>query len=392
MKDILVVCPQERDLRAIRSAGLEQRYRIHCAGADLDAIDDFDPQAFIEECDAIPADGVVGTKDRSALLAALIAERRGLPGPSPRALIACQFKPTARALERATVPAATPRFALLDGRPPFGPPFFVKPVVGRLSQRARRIDNPAEIELLEEVDTYMTRYARIAELAGLHPDAVRGFLAEEMLSGLEVTYEGYVYDGRVVTIGVTDSQKYAGTNSFERFEFPSALPAERLEELAEIATRLLPALGFDGGFFNLEFFIPDEGPARIVEVNGRIASQFWPLVQAVLGRSTYEAMFTLACGEDPAWARGSVNAVALSYVLRAFEDAYVESVPDVADEDFELLVRPGLRLSQQGVNDTFSYRLCIFPSYGATREEALERARLRAAGLDFELAPLTARV
>jgi hypothetical protein len=137
MKDILLVCPQERDLRAIRSAGLGQRYRIHCAGADLDAIDDFDPKSFIEECDAIPADGVVGTKDRSALIAALIAERRGLPGPSPRAVTACQFKPTARALQRATVPAATPRFALLDGRPPFGPPFFVKPVVGRLSQRWR---------------------------------------------------------------------------------------------------------------------------------------------------------------------------------------------------------------------------------------------------------------
>jgi hypothetical protein len=392
MKDILVVCPQERDLRAIQSAGLERRYRIHYAGADLDAIDEFDPQAFIEECDSIPADGVVGTKDRSALLAALIAERRGLPGPSPRALTACQFKPTARALERATVPASTPRFALLDGRPPFGPPFFVKPVVGRLSQRARRIDDPAEIELLEDVDVYMTRYARIAELAGLHPDAVRGFLAEEMLSGLEVTYEGYVHDGRVVTIGVTDSQKYEGTNSFERFEFPSALPAERLRELDDVASRVLSALGFDGGFFNVEFFVPPEGPARIVEVNGRIASQFWPLVQAVLGRSTYEAMFTLCCGEDPAWERGSLNGVALSYVLRAFEDAYVESVPDVSDEDFELLVRPGLRLSQQGVNDTCSYRLCIFPSEGATREEALERARARAAELDFGLAPVTTAV
>jgi hypothetical protein len=290
------------------------------------------------------------------------------------------------------VPAATPRFALLDGRPPFGPPFFVKPVVGRLSQRARRIDDPAEIELLEDTDTYMTRYARIAELAGLHADAVRGFLAEEMLTGLEVTYEGYVYGGQVVTIGVTDSQKYEGTNSFERFEFPSALSAERLRELDEVASRVLPALGFDGGFFNVEFFVPDEGPARIVEVNGRIASQFWPLVQAVLGRSTYEAMFTLACGEDPRWERGSVSGVALSYCLRVFEDAHVESVPDVPDEDFELLVRPGLRLSQQGVNDTRSYRLCIFPSYGATREEALERARARAAGLDFGLSPVTAPV
>jgi len=28
MQDILVVCPQERDLQAIRAAGLDRRYRV----------------------------------------------------------------------------------------------------------------------------------------------------------------------------------------------------------------------------------------------------------------------------------------------------------------------------------------------------------------------------
>jgi len=392
MRDILVVCPQERDLQAIRAARLDDAFRIHFAGADLDAVDVFDPQAFVEECDAIPADGVVGTKDRSALLAALIAERRGLPGPSPRALIACQFKPTARALERATMPSATPRFALLDGRPPFGPPFFVKPVVGRLSQRARQIDDPADIEALEDVDDYMSGYARIAELAGLHPDAVRGFLAEELLTGSEVTLEGYVYDGRMTTIGITDSIKYAGTNSFERFEYPSALPAERQTELSDVAARVLAALGLDGGFFNVEFFIPnDSGPARIIEVNARISSQFWPLVQAVDGGSTYGALFELACGGDPAWEPAPRHGLAVSYCLRVFEDATVLAVPE-PEEGLELLVRPGLPLSRQGRNDEQSFRLCIFDEVGNTREEAVARCLERARRLreTFVLQPVGA--
>jgi biotin carboxylase len=393
MKDILVVCPQERDIQAIRSAGLDERYRVHYAGADLDAVDVFDPQAFIEDCDAIPADGVVGTKDRSALLAALIAERRGLPGPQPRALTACQFKPTARALERATVPGATPRFALLDGVPPFGPPFFVKPVVGRLSQRARRIDDPAEIGRLEDLDDYMTGYARIAELAGLHPDAVRGFLAEELLEGSEVTLEGYVYRGELTTIGVTDSVKYPWTNSFERFEYPSRLSRGRLDELSDIVARVLPALGFDGGFFNVELFIPAEGPARIIEVNARISSQFWPLVQAVDGRSTYEALFALACDHDPAWSVDTQRGVAISYCVRVFEDARVIAVPD-PEEGLELLVRPGPLLSRQGRNDLESFRLCIFDEFGSTREETVERCLVRAARLrrDFGLEPVVAPV
>ena len=386
MRDMLVVCPQERDLQAIRAAGLDGRYRIHCAGADLDAIDTFDPEAFLEECDSIPADGVIGTKDRSALLASLVAERRGLPGPLPRALTACQFKPTARALQRATVPAATPRFALLDSRPPFGPPFFVKPVVGRLSQNVHRIDDPAEIARLRDLDSYMTAYSRIAELAGLHPDAVRGFLAEELLSGMEVTLEGYVYERKVTTIGVTDSIKYEGTNSFERFEYPSSLSDERLEELSDIAERVLPALGFDGGFFNVEYFVPDDGPARIIEVNGRIASQFWPLVRAVHGRSTYEALFELACGDDPGWRVGPPRGVAISYCVRVFEDTYVAGVPE-SEGGLELLVRPGLRLSEQGPNDAQSYRLCIFHEVGETREEAVELCRARARRLRFELVP-----
>lgn len=387
MKDILVLCPQERDLNAIEAAGLGDRFRVRYAGSDLDQLPAFDPAAFVEECDLVPADGVVGSKDRSALLAALVAERRGLPGPTPQALVRCQHKPTSRALQALAAPAAVPRFSVLDGAPPFDFPFFVKPVVGRLSQNALRVDEPADLLGLHEVDEYTAQYAQIAELAGLDPSLVHGFLAEELLEGMEVTYEGYSHRGRVVTIGVTDSVKYPGTNSFERFEYPTMLSVERQAEIEDIARRVVPALGFDGGFFNVELFVPEEGPARVIEVNGRIASQFAPLVQAVDGRSTYEALFTLSCGEDPAWRVAPADGVAVSYCLRVFDDAVVEAVPD-PEPGLELLVRPELRLSEQGVNDAQSYRLCILYGAGETRAEAVEACRRRARSLGFRLAPV----
>jgi ATP-grasp domain len=390
MRDILVLCPQERDLKAIRAAGLEERYRVRFAGSDLDQLEDFDPEAFLDECEGIPADAVVGTKDQSALLAALLAERRGLPGPSPQALVACQHKPTARAIQQRVAPMATPRFAVLNGDPPFDVPFFVKPVVGRLSQNVFRIDDPAELLDLHELDRYTTRYAEIAALAGADPAAAHGFMAEELLSGLEVTLEGYVHDGRVTTIGVTDSIKYPGTLSFESFDYPSALPRDRLDELSEISARVLPAFSFESGFFNVEFFVPEDGPAQIIEVNGRIASQFAPLVQAVHGRSTYDALFKLALGEDPTWEAREPDGVAVSYVVRVFEDAFVAGVPD-PDPDVELLVRPGLCLSEQGVNDSQSFRLAILYGHGATREEAIEGCRERARALSFRLAPAPVR-
>jgi hypothetical protein len=390
MRDILVLCPQERDLKAIRAAGLEDRYRVHFQGSDLDQLDAFDPVAFLDECDAVPADGVVGTKDSSALLAAVLAGRRGLPGPSARALIACQHKPTSRALQQRAAPQATPRFALLDSGVPFDVPFFVKPVVGRLSQNAYRIDDPRDLLGLHEIDRYTTRYAEIAALAGANPADAHGFLAEELLSGAEVTLEGYVHGGRVTTIGVTDSVKYPGTLSFERFEYPSALGDGCLAELHDVAARVVPALGFDGGFFNVEFFVPEQGPAQIIEVNARLASQFAPLVLGLHGRSTYDALFELALGRDPAWTSGPPDGVGVSYCLRVFEDAFVEAVPD-PDPDVELLVRPGLHLSDQGVNDAQSYRLAILYGFGETRAEAVARCRERAQALSFRLAPLPVR-
>jgi ATP-grasp domain len=387
MRDVLVLCPHERDVAAIRAAGLDRAYRVHFAGADLDTVTDFDPEAMLDEWSRLPADGVVGTKDRSALLASLVAERRGLPGPRPNALLACQLKPRSREIQRRVCPEATPAFALLDGRAPdFAPPWFVKPVVGRLSQEVRRVESARDLIALVEAEGYREGYARIAALAGVAEQAVHGFLAERLVVGDEVTLEGFALHGRVTTIGVTDSVKYRGTNSFERFEYPSALPQERQRELREVAEALVPALGFDDGFFNIEFIIAPGEPAQIVEVNARIASQFAPLVEAVEGRSTYSALLQLACGEDPGWAPVTPRGVAVSYVLRVFGDAFVASAPEPA-EGLEVLVRPGLRLSEQGLNDMASYRLAILYAAGETRERAIESACARAAELGFDLRP-----
>ena len=59
--------------------------------------------------------------------------------------------------------------------------------------------------------------------------------------------------------------------------------------------------------------------------------------------------------------------MAVSYVVRVFDDAVVEAVPEPQD-GLEILVRSGLRLSDQGTNDTASYRLAIFTEWGETRE------------------------
>src|SRR4029078_2905736 len=227
--------------------------------------------------------------------------------------LALQHKPTSRDVQRLVAPESTPKFCVLEnGTLPCDPPFFAKPGAARLSQNAYRIDDLSELSKLSETYRQTNRYAESAAIAGGDPAGVHGFIGEELLSGDEVTLEGYVHGSSVVTIGVTDSVKYEGTFSFERFDYPSRLSEEKQTELADIAARILPALGFEGGFFNVEFFVPKEGPAQIIEVNGRIASQFAPLVQALHGRSTYDALFELACGDDPHRETGVPAGVALT--------------------------------------------------------------------------------
>jgi hypothetical protein len=213
-----------------------------------------------------------------------------------------------------------------------------------------------------------------------------GWIAEELLTGDPVTVEGYVHEGRVTIVGVTDSVMYDGTLSFERFEYPSRLPAERVAAAAAVAAALPPAFGFDGGFFNAELLVQAEGTPGLIELNGRIASQFAPLLRAVHGRSSYDALLALACGEDPRWDPGPAQGVAVSYVLRRFEDAWVDEVPEPQD-GLEILAHRGENLSDAYANDPDSFRLAIVYESGETREEAVTRARARAAALRFRLRP-----
>ena len=385
VKDVLVIRPQMRDLWSIPDARLDDRYRVHYADPRLDRAESLDVGAYLDAVGSVPADGVVATHDNAALLCALAAQRRGLPGPTPQAVFACQYKPVSRRHQQAVLPSAVPRFEILDRSAAFEPPFFVKPVFGTLSGDVHRIDALHQLDAVRP-SYHARRYAAIAAEMGLAPEDARAHLVEELLIGDEVTLEGYVHAGRFTTIGITDSVKYPGTDSFECFAYPTRLPEHRREQLSDAAQTIVTRLGFDGGMLNIEFAVPARGPVKIVEVNGRIAAQYAPLVKALHGRSTYDVLFALACGEDPCWRGGWPDGVAVSYCLRAFSDAFVLRVPE-PQHGLEILVEPGRLLSEQGHNDPASYRLAIFYEVGETREEALVRCRHRARSLDFELVP-----
>ena len=365
MRKVLIVAPTRRDLLNLVDGRVLSRYDL-----------------VFEESPGVA--GVFGSSDSTAALATVVAERLGLPGSGYDAFMRCHDKLVCRRIQAEAVPEAVPAFAAIDThqrseRAPLPYPFFIKPVQGHLSQYAYAVDGP---ERLAEV------------LAAARRAQIRYLIAEELLEGRLVTFEGFASNGEVTPIGVTDAVMHENGISFLRFEYPSSLPEGPQREMAEIASRLMPALEFDGSLFNIEFFVGDDGRPRIVEVNGRMASQFAPLVRAVHGVSTYELQLELACGGHPELPPARDGVVAASFLLRTYEDAVVRSAPDPAavyealpGAHVELLVRVGQRLSEND-DDVLSHRLAVVALSGPDRESLLERYEAAADLLDFDLTPV----
>ena len=399
---VLVVCPGQRDRLNFADERILDRYALRFAGQPIGP--GFDARTFVDHMIRFgpAADGIFGSSDATGHIASILAEAAGLPGPGREAFMRCHDKLASREIQARAVPEATPAFAPVDlddphVRPPLPFPFFMKPIAAHLSQLAYHVRDEFEFagvvaEARREIDA-ITAHDR--ELEGRE---FRTLIAEELLDGSLVTFEGWMQGGRVTPIGVTDAVMHPNGISFLRFEYPSRLPEGPQQAMAGVAERLMPALGFGDSMFNIEFFISPDGAPKIVEVNGRMASQFAPLVGAVHGVSSYEIQLALCTGRTPDLPAARDDVVAASFVLRTYADAVVRSVPDPTTvleryphAHVEVLVGPGHRLSEYD-QDTASHRLAVVALAARDRASLLARFAEAVELLPFELEPVSTPV
>jgi hypothetical protein len=281
-----------------------------------------------------------------ALGAALLAERMGWPGTPVAAVLACQHKLYARQILQRVCPEANLPFAPLQARygEPIPPglhyPMFAKPVKAAFSVLARRVANHAQLtaltrfgpleqwiihRLVEPFDRIAR--ARLGDMASAH-----GMLLEEPVDAPQFNLDGYVFRGEVRAIGVVDAVMYPGTGAFQRFERPSRLAARVQERALDVASRFFKAVGFDHGFFNMEFFYDAATDAlKVIEFNPRLASQLADLYRRVDGLDAHAGSLALAHGCDPAAAMpcAPTAGAAASYVFRCFDRQRVPPAPSV---------------------------------------------------------------
>jgi biotin carboxylase len=411
----------------------DRRHLVECPGdwmrqyvtelvgpADEDCAWDFDFLAFLRNCareaERKPIDGVFSSSDYpGATFAAALAQSLGLAGSDPQAVTVCAHKFHARKLQRQALPELTPRFALVDPAQPsiagsgLEFPCFVKPVKGSFSVLARRVESARELtEFCQQpvVADFFRQYvhmfnAMVREYTTLEPDGGY-FIAEEVLSGDLVTVEGFARArGDVEVLGVVDSIVDERTQSFLRFEYPSALGPEVQERMARAAQILATAFCLRQCFFNLELFYDAARDAiRIVELNPRICGQFADLYEKVDGTNSYETALALASGASPSVRRRcGAHRAAASFPLRVFEPVRVRRAPSAERvREVEAMV-PGTLVwteceTGQELADFESYEDGRSCRYGVVNVGAEDRAGLLSrfeavrAALGFELEPL----
>jgi biotin carboxylase len=222
-----------------------------------------------------PIRGIVPASDPTAVIAALAAERLGLPHNPPAAARRAADKHALRgALAAAGVPVPSFRRFAADGDAEGAAreasyPCVLKPLVFSASRGVIRADDPA---------SFVAAWRRIAKLLrdsvperrAREEDAGRAILVESFVPGAEVAVEGLLRGGRLEVLAVFDKPDPLDGPFFEETIYvtpsrhPPALVA-RVEELTAAATR---ALGLVEGPVHAELRLPPAGPV-VLEVAAR---------------------------------------------------------------------------------------------------------------------------
>jgi biotin carboxylase len=239
-------------------------------------VDLSDPERGAEEClrgGRVRYDGVLGTDEASALVAAHVARRLGRSLNDPEGVLATRDKRRMRhRLAEAGVPQ--PGFRVLEAQADVQAfaqgasyPCVVKPPMLTGSQGVIRADHPAEL---------VSAVSRVRRILEAHPSGwsknpdFHRLLAEDFLDGPEIAVEALLDSGRVVWSTVFDKPDELSGPFFEEtlYVTPSRHAPEALERAQTVVELAARALGLVQGPIHAELRLNARGPA-LIEIAAR---------------------------------------------------------------------------------------------------------------------------
>jgi len=250
---------------------------------------------------------VVGIDDLTALVAALAAEKLGLPHNPAHAVAAARSKALSRErLRAAGMPV--PRFQVvsrdagaaeleaISARIKF--PCVIKPLVLSGSRGVIRADNPAELRSALARLSALLRSPDVAQRRDPDMDRV---LIEEFIPGPEVALEGLLTAGRLHLLALFDKPDPLDGPYFEEtlYVTPSRHPAVLQDAVARAAAEGCAALGLREGPVHAELRLSPAGP-RVLEIAARsIGGLCGRALRFGVGVTLEELLLRHALGELP---------------------------------------------------------------------------------------------
>lgn len=225
--------------------------------------------SILQEADRAPFAGILGSDDSTVELAAMAAQTLGLPHNPPQAARLSRRKDLARAhLTLAGCPV--PIHCLVSLRKALQPqmtglpwPCVIKPLNMSASRGVIRADNKAE---------FIAACQRIKNIVADSRDDFEAthVLVEDYIDGIEVAYEGYLYNGELTTLALFDKPDPLQGPYFEEtiYVTPSQLDDATQAMIKQRVAQACAAYGLSTGPVHAELRV-DEHDAWILEVAAR---------------------------------------------------------------------------------------------------------------------------
>ncbi len=384
--DVLIPCPSQRDRNALADMS---EHRFHMLDAPLNPrtpSPELDLLAYTDQCrDYIkthPIDAVFYSRDVADIVAAVLCEEFGFPGPSVESVFLCLHKYYGRQYE--PQPVRCDPIDLADEQPAVTRyPCYLKPPWLNLGILGFKLDSADDLQRALAVarreypawsPLYLPFFERYIDCAKFPLAAREIMLVEDFVEGPQVTVEGWVANRQPALWAIADTNTYPGSRIIDNFSLPSRQPAHIQELLAQQALEAISNIGLDNGFFNIEFWCHDNA-VTLTEVNGRAATCFYNLYRRCLGACIYEAGLRLAGGQSPLPPPRPTDVVGGQFNLITFGEDVAENLFDFgraqAVDELAVYVEPGQEIRPVSEFGVVLAQIDLFgPSYAAIHAEA----------------------
>ena len=384
--EVLITCPSQRDRSALAQIS---GHTFHLLDASLNPrtpSPELNLLAYTDQCreyiKAHHIDAVFYSRDVADIVAAVLCEEFGFPGPSLESVFLCLHKYYGRQYE--PNPVRCEYIDLTDEQPTLTRyPCYLKPPWLNLGILGFKLDSPDDLQRALKVirreypawsPLYFPFFERYIDCEKFPLAARDIMLVEEFVEGPQVTVEGWVVDRQPHLWAITDTNTYPGTRVIDNFSLPSRHPAHIQDQLTSQTMVAVDNIGLDNGFFNVEFWCHDNA-VTLTEVNGRAATCFFNLYRNCLGACIYEAGLALACGRELQPQLAPTDVVGGQFNFITFGEDVAQNLFDFTRaseiDGLTLYIEPGQEIRPVSEFGVVLAQIDLFgPSYEAIHVEA----------------------